>query len=63
VLAEAGVTDTASFSNVYWSQQWSTARILVGLATGSALFGGVLFGLAGPRRSPPTIANVAPARA
>jgi hypothetical protein len=49
-LAEAGVTDATSFGDVYWSQQWSTARLLVGLTTSSALIGGVLFGIAGPRR-------------
>jgi hypothetical protein len=49
-LAAAGVTDSASFANVYWSQQGSTARLLVGTATGAALLGGFLFGIAGPRR-------------
>ncbi len=49
-LANAGITDAASFSNVYWSEQWSTARLLVGITTGAALFGGFLFGVAGPRR-------------
>jgi hypothetical protein len=49
-LAAAGVTDSASFANVYWDQQWSTARLLVGIATGAALFGGFLFAIAGPRQ-------------
>jgi hypothetical protein len=49
-LAAAGVMDSASFADVYWAQQWSTARLLVGLTSGSALLGGVLFGIAGPRR-------------
>ena len=49
-LAAAGVTDAASFSNLYWTEQWSTARLLVGGTTGAALLGGFLFGLAGPRR-------------
>lgn len=48
-LAAAGVTDSASFATLYWSEQWSTARLLVGATTGAALLGGVLFGLAGPR--------------
>lgn len=52
-LANAGVTDTASFSNVYWDEQWSAARLLVGATTGAALFGGFLFGIAGPRRDRP----------
>ena len=50
-LAAAGVTDSASFAAAYWSQQWSTARLLFVITTGAALFGGVLFGIAGPRRA------------
>ena len=49
-VADAGVTDAASFSNVYWAEQWSAARLLVGATTGAALLGGFLFGIAGPRR-------------
>ena len=52
-LEAAGVTDTQSFSDAYWAQQWSTARVLVLLSIGGALVGGVLFGLAGPRRPQP----------
>jgi hypothetical protein len=48
-LATAGVTDAGSFQALYWSEQWSTARLLVGTATGAALLGGLLFGVAGPR--------------
>lgn len=48
-LAAAGVTDAASFSTLYWSEQWSTARLLFGATTGAALLGGFLFGVAGPR--------------
>jgi hypothetical protein len=51
-LADAGITDAASFERVYWGEQWSTAQLLVGLATGAALFGGFLFAIAGPRRTP-----------
>jgi hypothetical protein len=54
-LADAGITDSASFANAYWDQQWSTARLLLGLTTGAALFGGVLFGIAGPRRPKPAL--------
>jgi hypothetical protein len=53
-LAAAGVTDAASFADAYWSQQWSTARVLLVMTTGAALFGGVLFGIAGPRRAAPS---------
>ena len=52
-LQAAGVTDAASFSDVYWRQQWTTAGGLVLAATIAALFGGVLFGLAGPRKPEP----------
>jgi hypothetical protein len=48
-LLAAGVTDTASFANLYWSEQWSTARLLLGGTTGAALLGAFLFGIAGPR--------------
>ena len=48
-LAAAGVTDAASFSDVYWDQQWSTARLLVLGTAGAGLVGALLFGLAGPR--------------
>ncbi len=49
--ADAGVTDAASFSDLYWSGQWSTARLIVISTTGAALIGGFLFGVAGPRRA------------
>jgi hypothetical protein len=52
-LADAGITDSASFADAYWDQQWSTARLLLGATTGAALFGGFLFGIAGPRRATP----------
>jgi hypothetical protein len=55
-LAAAGVTDAASFASVYWTQQWSTARLLLLGAAGAALLGAVLFGLAGPR--PPSAVPV-----
>ena len=49
-LADAGITDAASFADAYWDQQWSTARLLLGTTTGAAVLGGFLFGVAGPRR-------------
>ena len=52
-LADAGITDSASFADAYWDQQWSTARLLLGATTGAALLGGFLFGVAGPRRAAP----------
>ena len=56
-LAAAGVTDAMSFTEVYWAQQWSTARLLVFGTTAAGLFGALLFGFAGPRSVTP-----APAR-
>jgi hypothetical protein len=56
-LAAAGVTDAVSFTEVYWAQQWSTARLLVLGTSGAALLGALLFGFAGPRSVTP-----APAR-
>jgi hypothetical protein len=58
-LLAAGVTDAASFADAYWAQQWSTARLLLVLTTGAALFGGVLFGIAGPRRAAPVLKGAA----
>lgn len=49
-LTDAGITDSATFAEVYWEQQWSSARLLLGTTTGAALIGGFLFGIAGPRR-------------
>jgi hypothetical protein len=48
-LAAAGVTDAASFSTFYWSQQWSTASLLVSLTTGFGLAGGLIYGATRPR--------------
>jgi hypothetical protein len=50
-LAAAGVTDAASFADLYWDQQWSTTRLLVLGTSGAAVLGALLFGLAGPRQS------------
>ena len=58
-VAAAGVTDAGSFSEVYWAGQWSTARLLVGMTTAAALLGGVLYGVAGPRRPAPARAAAA----
>jgi hypothetical protein len=60
-LAEAGVTDAASFADLYWAQQWSTARLLLITTTGAALLGAVLFGIAGPRRGAAPARSPAPA--
>jgi hypothetical protein len=49
-LAAAGVTDAATFSGYYWAQQWSTAGLLVALATGAGVVGGLIYGATRPRR-------------
>jgi hypothetical protein len=59
ILADAGVTDAASFSDLYWRQQWSTAQGLVLAATLAALGGGFLFGVAGPRKPEPALRGAA----
>ena len=51
-LAAAGVTDAASFSSLFWREQAASAGFLVAAGTASALLGGILFGVAGPRRGP-----------
>jgi hypothetical protein len=48
-LRGLGVTDAASFSSLYWSQQWTTAGVLLGLATASAVVGGLMYGATRPR--------------
>lgn len=61
-LAAAGVTDAASFAEVYWAQQWSSVRLVVLGTTGAALAGGLLFALAGPRpRAPVPVRSPIPA--
>ncbi len=52
-LRDAGVTDAASFSDLYWAGQWASAELLVASTTGAALLGGFLFAVAGPRRALP----------
>jgi hypothetical protein len=58
-LAASGITDAASFSNAYWNAQGSSARLLLGGTTVAALFGGILFGLGGPRTALPAAARKA----
>ena len=50
-LAEAGVTDGASFASLYWAGQWSSARLILASTVLAALLGGFLFGIAGPRHT------------
>jgi hypothetical protein len=62
-LAASGVTDAASFSALYWNAQLSSARLLLGGTTIAALFGGLLFGVGGPRTAVTVPARKAPAPA
>ena len=59
-LAASGVTDAASFSTVYWNAQASSARLLLGGTTLAALFGGLLFGVGGPRTALPATPRKVP---
>ncbi|MDQ2964648.1 MAG: hypothetical protein M3R57_02235 [Chloroflexota bacterium] len=52
-LASAGVTDAASFSGFYWSQQLATAGLLFGVTTAGGLGSAVLYGLFRPKPLPP----------
>ena len=54
-LADAGVTDAASFTRAYWDSQWSSVRLIVVGTASTALLGGVLFGIGGPRRPRPAL--------
>jgi len=62
-LADAGVTDTATFETLYWQSQWGSARLLVVGPTLTALLGGLLFGVGGPRTPAPLPARRASATA
>jgi hypothetical protein len=51
-LAGVGVTDAASFTSFYWSQQASSALTIVALTMAGALVGGVAYGLTRPKPRP-----------
>jgi hypothetical protein len=56
-----GVTDAASFTGYYWTQQFQTAGTLVVLTTAGALVGGLAYGFTRPkstaRSTPPESAR------
>ena len=56
-LAAAGVTDTASFTRFYWSQQFGTAGLLFAVTTAGGLGGAVLYGLFRPKEPRPGLAE------
>jgi hypothetical protein len=47
-LEAAGVSDVDSFTGLYWQQQLATAGLLLGLSIGSAVLGGIVYGLTRP---------------
>jgi hypothetical protein len=49
-LEAAGVTDAASFTSFYWSQNFTVAGLVVAITTVGGLGGAVLYGLTRPRR-------------
>jgi hypothetical protein len=48
-MRAAGINDAATFSGFYWSQQWTTAGLLLVLASGSGVAGGLVYGVTRPR--------------
>ena len=48
-LEAAGVTDTASFTAFYWTQQFTVAGLLVAVTTAGGLGGAFLYGITRPR--------------
>jgi len=54
-LEAAGVTDAASFTGFYWSQQFTVAGLLVAVTTVGGLGGALLYGVFRPRLAKPAI--------
>jgi hypothetical protein len=59
-LEAAGVTDSASFTALYWSQQFTVAALIVAVTTAGGLGGAALYGLT---RGKPTPGDVTAIRA
>jgi hypothetical protein len=53
-LETAGVTDAASFTGFYWSQQFAVAGLLVAVTTAGGLGGALLYGAFRPK---PTVTS------
>ncbi len=53
-LEAAGVTDAASFTTFYWSQQFAVAGLIVAVTTVGGLGGALLYGVFRPKPLPPT---------
>jgi hypothetical protein len=60
-LEAAGVTDAASFTAFYWSQQFTVAGLIAAVTTAGGLGGAVVYGLT--RSKPTTPADVPATRA
>jgi len=53
-LEAAGVTDAASFTSFYWTQQFTVAGLVVAFTTVGGLGGAALYGAFRPKSAPPT---------
>ena len=53
-LEAAGVTDAASFTSFYWTQQFTVAGLIVAVTTVGGLGGAFLYGVFRPKPAPPT---------
>jgi len=49
----AGITTVEQFTQLYWSEQFSTSALMIGLSLAGALAGGAMFGLANRRKPEP----------
>ncbi len=47
-----GITDVESFTAFYWNQQLQTALLVFAITAGSALLGGLAYGIVRPRPEP-----------
>jgi hypothetical protein len=56
-LAAAGVTDAASFTSFYWSQQLATAGLLFAVTAAGGLGGALLYGVFRPKQASPGLAE------
>jgi hypothetical protein len=60
-LQAAGAVDAASFSTLYWQQQFTVAGTLFLVTTAAGLAGAVLYGLARPKPAVPGSSVTTPA--
>jgi hypothetical protein len=56
-LEAAGVTDAASFTTFYWTQQFTVAGLIVAFTTVGGLSGAFVYGLFRPKPAPPDVAT------